>query len=156
MIFVRRAFTLVELLVVIAIIGILIAMLLPAVQMVRESARRVSCANNMRQLGLAIHNYEGAHQKLPYGVRAGWGHSWSAEILPFLEQDPLYQQIPKPLNDSGWYGGSDARSLALVATMQTPVTTFFCPSQPGSQIESRNINGVEGRAIQQLLCVCRW
>ena len=97
----KNGFTLVELLVVIAIIGILIGMLLPAVQMVREAARRTSCSNNMRQIGLALMNYEGAHKRFPSGWEAqdityslsdpGWG--WSATILPFLEGQNVHDQI---------------------------------------------------------------
>ena len=94
-----KAFTLVELLVVIAIIGILIAMLLPAVQSVREAARRTQCANNIRQLGLAVINFESAHMHFPPGwiggqelpTETGWG--WNAQILPFFEQNALSNQI---------------------------------------------------------------
>ena len=147
----KRGFTLVELLVVIAIIGILIGMLLPAVQMVREAARRTSCSNNVRQLALAVHNFESANQDLPYGAYGGWGHAWSGEVLPFIEQKALFDQIPFPWNDSGWYGGTDARSLALVATMQSYVPTFFCPSHPDPKRDPRNINGVTNRAISTYL-----
>jgi prepilin-type N-terminal cleavage/methylation domain-containing protein len=97
----RNAFTLVELLVVIAIIGILIGMLLPAVQQVREAARRTDCGNKIRQLGLAIMNYESAHKALPPGWTAndpldaasapGWG--WSAQILPFVEAGNVYSSV---------------------------------------------------------------
>lgn len=97
----RQAFTLVELLVVIAIIGILLALLLPAVQMAREAARRMSCSNNLRQMALAMHNFEGTHAKFPAswnatepnaaGVIDGW--SAQARILPYLEQGPLEGNI---------------------------------------------------------------
>ena len=96
----RRGFTLVELLVVIAIIGILIGMLLPAVQQVREAARRISCANQLRQMALALHNYESANQEFPPGqahgttvspIGFGWG--WSTFILPFLEQNNTFNLL---------------------------------------------------------------
>ena len=97
----RSAFTLVELLVVVAIIGILVGMLLPAVQQVREAARRTTCANNIRQIGLGLINYESANQELPPGWithsemalvdEPGWG--WSACLLPYMEQQNLYDQI---------------------------------------------------------------
>src|SRR5687768_1802933 len=100
----RRAdgFTLIELLVVIAIIAVLIALLLPAVQAAREAARRTQCKNNLKQLGLAFHNYHDVHGALPYST-AWWGPNgtmgdnrgwaWSAMILPFIEQSAAHAQI---------------------------------------------------------------
>jgi len=87
-------FTLVELLVVITIIGILIALLLPAVQAAREAARRMQCTNNLKQFGLALHNYHLTHKVFPYAAGGGgtWW-SWSALILPFLEQNAIYDQL---------------------------------------------------------------
>ena len=98
----KRAFTLIELLVVIAIIAVLIALLLPAVQQAREAARRSQCRNNLKQLGIAMHNYHETHKKLPNGMASsdfkgvtgngrGWG--WSALILPFVDQQNIYNQI---------------------------------------------------------------
>src|SRR5438034_1844036 len=100
----RGAFTLVELLVVIAIIGVLVALLLPAVQAAREAARRMSCSSNLRQLALAMHNYHDTHKTLPY-TTAAWGPSgivnsidnrgwsWNSFILPYIEQQSIYNQI---------------------------------------------------------------
>src|SRR5437764_7320773 len=103
----KRGFTLVELLVVIAIIGVLVALLLPAVQAAREAARRMQCSNHLKQIGLALQNYHDVFQSLPYGARArcvsttsantcptknmnqGWGPGWLMSILPFCEQKPL-------------------------------------------------------------------
>jgi len=147
----RSGFTLVELLVVIAIIGILVALLLPAVQAAREAARRMSCSNNLKQLGLALHNHHDTNKALPPGVQAAWGHSWTLHILPFMEQDNLYDIAPKPFNDAGWWDGTDARSLALARLARTPVPLFKCPSSPTQKTESRDINGLEGRATNNYL-----
>ena len=93
----RRGFTLVELLVVIAIIGILVALLLPAVQAAREAARRTQCTNNLKQLGLAVHNYENTNKELPPGgltpTGGSYGHSWWVRILPYIEQGNVYDKF---------------------------------------------------------------
>src|SRR5579859_1475499 len=94
----RRAFTLIEVLVVIAIIAVLVDLLLPAVQQAREAARRSQCKNNLKQYGLALHNYHEAYKMFPPGGDAqSWGNSnwlnWQAKILPFIDQGPLYNQI---------------------------------------------------------------
>jgi prepilin-type N-terminal cleavage/methylation domain-containing protein len=104
----RRAFTLVELLVVIAIIGVLVALLLPAVQAAREAARRASCLNNLTQLSIAIHNYEMAHGVYPPGtidaagpimnVTTGYHHNWVVQILPYIEEQNAYNLLDKKLS----------------------------------------------------------
>ncbi|QEG23225.1 DUF1559 family PulG-like putative transporter [Mariniblastus fucicola] len=121
----RFAFTLVELLVVIAIIGILIAMLLPAVQSVREAARRIECANQIRQLGLAVINHESAHMHFPSGwiggkdlpTETGWG--WTAQILPFFEQNAIYSRFTQTENLVD-------RKYDEVVVQRIP--NLFCPS----------------------------
>lgn len=101
--FQRRSsgFTLVELLVVIAIIGVMVGLLLPAVQAAREAARRMSCGNNFKQIGLGLHNYHAAYNKLPsagYGTRMHTGRlNCLVGILPFVEQQALWEQISNPL-----------------------------------------------------------
>ena len=126
----RRGFTLVELLVVIAIIGILIGMLLPAVQQVREAARRSACSNNLRQSSLAILNYESAHQKLPPGATPAniVGHSFWMLTLPFLEQNNLASQYN--LDESGWTGGGTFTVGNIVVLTDTVVPALLCPSSP--------------------------
>src|SRR5207237_1675079 len=99
----RRAFTLVELLVVIAIIGVLVALLLPAVQQAREAARRMTCTNNLKQIGIALHNHHDVKLTFPPGGM-NTGHNgtpvyttWTVEILPFMEQQALFQQYRQDL-----------------------------------------------------------
>ena len=132
----RNAFTLVELLVVIAIIGILIALLLPAVQAAREAARRMACTNNLKQIGLALHNYHDTHRTLPIGwlgfdaagtanFEGNPGWAWSTRILPFLEQQPLYEDID--MNAPIVAAGNAQASL-------TVVPTFLCPSDVGKDV----------------------
>ena len=150
----RTGFTLVELLVVIAIIGILIGMLLPAVQQVREAARRTTCANNLRQLTLAALNYESAHMQFPPGLNlpigndsgniwpntrvhrltgepphAGRFGSWYVWILPFMEQENIFNQIDLTVRDYGNTLGPDSIGA-------TYIESFVCPSDqtPNQQI----------------------
>lgn len=134
-----RAFTLVELLVVITIIGILIALLLPAVQAAREAARSMQCANNLKQVGLGMHLYHEAHSMFPPDQMAGVGGvgatlprwSWGACLLPFVEQEPLYQL----LNPQG-----DTVPVATATNgLQTGLSVFLCPSD-GSPNEAINAN----------------
>jgi len=119
----RPAFTLVELLVVIAIIGILIALLLPAVQAAREAARRSQCTNNLKQIGLAMHNYEQVHKILPLcqGSTVGKNRSWMVGILPFVELGSIYNQMDQRLS------GFVAPNLALISQN---LPAFLCPSDP--------------------------
>ncbi len=126
----RMAFTLIELLVVIAIVGVLVGMLLPAVQMVRESARRTSCANNFKQIALAVQNYESARKKFPAGITSASAQpyrsmTWLTQLLPYLEQTNLWDQAVED------YRLDPSPFLSHLA-MRTPVNTFACPSDPDS------------------------
>jgi prepilin-type N-terminal cleavage/methylation domain-containing protein/prepilin-type processing-associated H-X9-DG protein len=154
-----RGFTLVELLVVIAIIGVLVGLLLPAVQAAREAARRMSCSNNFKQIGLALHNYHSAYNKLPMAM-GGTFHpnlnsggtspadsnnrrrlSWLVGTLPFLEQQALWEQISNPnrYHASGallggtdvWQAMGPAPWTTAYGPWMTDVQSFRCPSDPG-------------------------
>lgn len=125
----RRGFTLIELLVVIAIIAVLIALLLPAVQQAREAARRSQCKNNLKQLGLALHNYHDSNQVFPMGLSDSvWGNTeligdgwaWGAAVLPYLDQGPLFNQFNFNVNP---YNAGGNQALGA-----TPLTVFSCPS----------------------------
>ncbi len=129
----RCAFTLVELLVVIAIIGILIGLLLPAVQQVREAARRTQCANNLKQQMLAALSYEDAQGEFPPGFTHPSQTMWSAYILPFVEQGNLYNTI----DINGPWTSGDGGTAANVAALGTYIPLFQCPSSgiPRSQFD---------------------
>lgn len=118
----RGAFTLVELLVVIAIIGVLVALLLPAIQSARESARRTQCANQLKQIGLALTTYHDARGRYPMGRdRTDMvGVSWAFEILPYMEQQAIHDSLRK---------GTRVDHPDNSAAMRSPVAEFFCPSR---------------------------
>ncbi|MEM9589180.1 MAG: DUF1559 domain-containing protein [Planctomycetota bacterium] len=149
----HQAFTLVELLVVIAIIGLLVSMLLPAVQNAREAARKVSCSNRLRQITLATHNYHAAFKVLPTNYtgagnaqgECGSGfYSWLVPILPFVEQSALYESIDfkQPMSDRCDYAFSDEYTDYSISpthpnadATRTLVSTFLCPSEPAAKLQ---------------------
>ena len=131
----RRGFTLVELLVVIAIIGVLIALLLPAVQQAREAARRMQCSNNLKQLGLSLHNYHDTHLSFPIGARYNMqlaGSSWRFALLPFMEQQALYDLDKASGHNLNTYqGGANDLSAFNSHVRQlfgVVVDGYVCPS----------------------------
>lgn len=137
----RRGFTLIELLVVIAIIAVLVALLLPAVQQAREAARRTQCKNNLKQIGIALHNYHDTANTLPPGWISSatgptrWG--WGTFILPYLEQSSLYSALAGASGmdvNSNMATGFNAvmTTLPQPGLLQTPLAAFRCPSDTGS------------------------
>src|SRR5262245_57751146 len=142
-------FTLVELLVVIAIIGVLVALLLPAVQSAREAARRSQCMNNIRQLGIAAHNFADAQGKFPVGVQIaqvpkqgdqnmlsayrtpGFGPNWAVLMLPYFEQSSLFEQNSAGINN---YLQSNGADLSWRRVAPVRIKNFLCPSDPYSRV----------------------
>ncbi|QDU60692.1 Type II secretion system protein G precursor [Planctomycetes bacterium Pan216] len=145
----RRGFTLVELLVVIAIIGVLVGLLLPAVQQARESARRSFCQNNLKQIGVALHNYVDAHQTLPPGhinnpnAADDEGHwVWSAFVMPYCDQAPLYDKL-----NPGTTAATDALGQ-YTSEMQRRYDSWRCPSDTGPDYFRGNVSiSVNGTSI---------
>ncbi len=151
----RTGFTLVELLVVIAIIGVLVGLLLPAVQAAREAARRMSCSNNFKQIGLGIHNYHSAYNALPIhgngtdipggsqpyanlssNVSSNRHGSFLVAILPFVEQQALWEQIANPLANPGgtparWQAMGPGPAVIAYSPWATEIPGYRCPSDPG-------------------------
>ena len=141
----RSAFTLIELLVVIAIIAILIGLLLPAVQKVREAAARMSCSNNLKQISIAVHSYHDANNRIPfswspnlYGYGdSGRSWSWLSQILPYVEQQNLYNA--GQLGTAGGLNGVPPAAPVLTfnqaaAVHATQIKTFLCPSDPSNTV----------------------
>lgn len=140
----ERGFTLIELLVVISIMGILVGLLLPAVQMARESARRIQCANNVKNIGLALHNFADAYRTLPAGSesRLHTYHAWSGRILPYIEQAAIYAQLDF---SKAW----DANGTNVSASRKH-VPLYICPSARLEFAGKQDYGGIVGTALVPL------
>ena len=135
------AFTLVELLVVIAIIGILVALLLPAVQAAREAARRTQCTNNMKQIGMAMQNHHDTYKAFPIGAELGnRGPNWRLRILPYLEHTAAYDGIDFVAGHF-WSHYDYGANRAQIASMQLPV--YVCPSSPHGMLNTADMVNVK-------------
>ncbi len=130
----RRGFTLIELLVVIAIIAVLIALLLPAVQQAREAARRSQCKNNLKQMGLALHNYHETAGRFPIGVNAsisgGWGTSFWIALLPYMDQAPVYNLLTFDGLSPGYTGQGVGNTVNGPVVRGLVMPMLSCPSSP--------------------------
>lgn len=144
----RRGFTLVELLVVIAIIGVLVALLLPAIQSSREAARRAECSNHLRQIALATHGFVAARQVFPPGVATYFGGTWSLHVLPYLEEGALFETLRwgrfAGLPDDGSYWSGPGLNYQLLH--EQVIATFRCPSSslPALSGDYRSYNNAFG------------
>ncbi|APZ93453.1 DUF1559 domain-containing protein [Fuerstiella marisgermanici] len=142
----NRAFTLIELLVVIAIIAILIALLLPAVQQAREAARRTQCKNNLKQIGLALHNYHDVSNSFPFAWMLGSDFNasvWGIQILPHLEQGALWNNwnssIP-PFNEAAAFGMGPASAIQQnLDVIKTPIAVYLCPSTASETVHDYDL-----------------
>lgn len=146
-----RGFTLVELLVVIAIIGVLVALLLPAVQQAREAARRIQCSNNLKQVGLALHNYHDTHQKFPGGNVNCCEGTWQMSILPFIEQDNLFEmyvyQAGLRYSDSPNFLVTSKRLSALTCPSDIPNAPIAANATRPDPLTSHNYAANYGNTV---------
>jgi prepilin-type N-terminal cleavage/methylation domain-containing protein len=152
------AFTLIELLVVIAIIAVLIGLLLPAVQKVREAAARMSCQNNLKQLGLAVHTYHDAKGVLPY-VRSSGGqnrHTWAMLILPYIEQGNIYNIYTTPItgvSQTDAFNNHTSTNAQVAAAREAQVKVYLCPSRRSQALNNINDQGViKGMGSDYAIC----